>query len=554
MRNPDSFIEKAEPGAFDYGNGLVSFAIYAPYKESVHVIGTFNDWDYQRNALHEREPGYWVTVLQLDKGAYQYQFVIDGHVVICDPYAHEVAEGSAENDEIRAVLRVGEESYRWENDDWLRHKLRDLIIYEIHIGDFTHEGTFEAAADKFGYLAELGISAIEIMPVYETAPGDYWGYEPTFLMAPRRIYGSPENFRRLVDTAHAHDIAVILDMVLAHTGHTHPFNRMYPYEQSPWFGSGLGEENQFGLPTFDYLKDPTNFFVRDVEIHWLTKYHVDGFRYDYLAGIGADEEGRGLSNLMKRARDIQPDAFFIGECIPEDPGLVNGSGLSAVWHTRSRLALQTLAAEREFEPYSWSRFKEAVSVFDPGTQNYETPQFMINYFESHDDMRLMRILHEAGFDDSACWKKAALAATILMTIPGEPMVFQGQEWAEASAAESGQNKINWQIARSQEGKSLIAHYRYLCKLRRSHSCLRSDDFAISLIDEEKRCIVYERRFGESDLAVVVVNFSREAQKISISFPQSGYWHEPGGEPFEVERNTDWDIPGFEAIIFLSGKP
>ncbi|MDZ7700366.1 MAG: alpha-amylase family glycosyl hydrolase [Deltaproteobacteria bacterium] len=551
--NHKAVMEKADPGAIDHGEGLVSFAIYAPYKKSIHLIGSFNDWNQQQDALTEREPGYWVTALHLDKGSHPYQFVIDQELVVCDPYAHELTDAPGDHEQPAAIVRVGEASYRWEHDDWLRHRLRDLIIYEMHFGDFTAEGTFASATEKLGHLTDLGISAIELMPVYGAAPDDYWGYEPTFLLAPRRSYGSPDDLRRFVDAAHAHHMAVILDMVLAHTGHGHPFNRMYPYENSPWYGSGLGEDNQYGLPTFDYLKEPTNFFVRDVEIHWLTAYHIDGFRYDYLAGIGADAEGKGLPNLMDRVREIQPDAFFIGECIPENPQLVNDSGLSAIWHTRSRLALQALITETDVEPYSGSRFSETVQALEPATQEYREPQFMINYVESHDDQRLWHLLQEAGFDDATILKKSMLAATILMTIPGEPMLYQGQEWGEASPARTEKNAINWQTAQTEPGEALLAHYQRMSRIRRSRSSIRRDDFAMPLLDVQQKCIVYQRLLGESDQVVVTANFSGQKQNISVPLPQPGYWHEPEGEPFEAQEAFDCELEAYTAIVLLSGK-
>jgi 1,4-alpha-glucan branching enzyme len=546
-------VEKALPGAIDHEDNWVSFALYAPQKQSVHVIGSFNDWDRGQNPLEQREPGYWVTAFQLEKGTHRYQFVIDDELVICDPYARQLAPGREDGEQPSAIIEVGAEPYRWEHDDWLRHSFHDLILYEMHIGDFTEEGTFGAAIEKLDHLADVGISAIELMPVYEAPDDDYWGYQPTFLLAPRRSYGSPEDFCRFVDAAHAHDIAVLLDMVLAHSGHEHPFNRMYPYEQSPWYGSGLGEQNQFGLPTFDYLKDPTNFYVRDVQAHWLEKYHIDGFRYDYLAGIGADAEGKGLPNLMERAREIQPDAFFIGECIPEDPQLVNDSGLGAVWHTRSRIALQSLLIETDVEPYSWSRFAEAVKAFDPSTQGYNNAHFMINYAECHDDKRLMLALRKADFDEQTAVKKSALAATVLATIPGEPMFYQGQEWGESSPVSQKRNKINWEHRRTEAGKSLIEHYRLMCRIRRSRSSTRSENFAMPVLDEQKRCIVYHRMLGESDQVAVALNFSGEKQTITIPLPQTGYWHEPEGEPFEADDTIERQIEAYSSIVLLSGQ-
>jgi len=550
---PQTAIQNIFPGTVDHGDGQVSFAIYAPDKQSVHITGSFNDWDPRQTALEQHEPGYWVTILHLDEGTYQYQFILDDNLVVCDPYAHQIAPGASDDDQPRAVIRVGAKPFLWQHDDWLRHSLRNLIIYEMHVGDFTENGTFTEAMENLDHLADLGITAIELMPIYEAAPDDYWGYQPVFLMAPRRAYGSPDELRALIDAAHGHDMAVILDMILAHTAHEHPFNRMYPYEQSPWYGSGLGQQNQYGLPMLDYLKDPTNAFVRDMQSHWLKAYHVDGFRYDYLAGIGADAEGKGLPHLMERARDIQPDAYFIGECIPEDPGLVNGSGLGAVWHTRCRLALLTLLLEREFEPYSPSDFAETVRAFDPGTQDYQTASFMVNYVECHDDERLMLGLNQGSAHEDTAWKKSALAAAVLMTLPGEPMLYQGQEWGEDTEKNQEGNKIHWDRLRTDSGKRLLTHYQRMCRLRRSRSSLRSDYFEMPLLDESKRCIVYHRLLGESDQVVVAVNFSSQAQDLSIPLPQSGYWHEPEGKPFEAPPKMDRTLEPCTCLVLLSGK-
>ncbi|MEJ2646819.1 MAG: alpha-amylase family glycosyl hydrolase [Sedimentisphaerales bacterium] len=546
-------VENATPGAIDHGDGWVSFAIYAPDKQSVNLIGSFNNWDYRRTPLEQKQPGYWMAAFQLDKGTYQYQFLIDKELVICDPYARWTAPGEKDSDQPKAVIEVGKEPYKWEHDDWMRPELHDMIIYEMHIGDFTKEGTFAAATQKLDHLKDLGISGIQLMPICEVPPDDYWGYKPTYLMAPRHSYGSPDDFRRFVDAAHANDMAVILDMVIAHTGQEHPFNKMYPYENSPWYGQGLGEQNQFGLPTFSYLKEPTNNFARDVEFHWLQAYHIDGYRYDYLAGIGADAHGKGLPNLMEKVREIQPDAYFIGECIPEDPDLVNNSGLSAVWHTRCRIALQTLLFEKDIEPYSPFRFAEAVSAFNPSTQGYSDAMFMVNYAECHDDKRLMLGLREAGFDEDTAAKKHTLAAAILMTIPGEPMLYQGQECGHATEKSLQQNKINWKKCDTNSGKYLLDHYRKMCKLRRSRSSIRSNNFNMAQVDEQKRCIVFQRMLGESDQVIVAANFSGQKQNLTIPLPQKGYWHELEGEPFEAENSIDRLIEPYSAAIFLSGE-
>ena len=256
---------------------------------------------------------------------------------------------------------------------------------------------------------------------------------------------------------------------------------------------------------------------------------------------------------MRKVREIQPDAYFIGECIPEDPELVNDSGLSAVWHTRCRIALQSLLFETDIEPYSPSRFAEAVSSFNPSTQGYRDAMFMVNYAECHDDKRLMLGLREAGFDEETAAKKHALAAAILMTIPGEPMLYQGQECGHATEKNLQQNKIEWKKCDTKYGNYLLKHYRKMCRLRRSRSSIRSNNFNMAQVDEQKKCIVFQRMLGESDEVVVAANFSAQKQNLTIPLPQKGYWHELEGEPFEAENLIDRRIDEYSAIIFLSGE-
>ncbi|MFW5887450.1 MAG: alpha-amylase family glycosyl hydrolase [Bacteriovoracia bacterium] len=550
MDEKNLIYEKADPGAIDHGDEYVSFAIYSPGKKSVSVIASFNGWNSQQTTLTEREPGFWVSVIKLSQGEYFYQFLIDDEIVICDPYAREISYRNTNNEIPTAIIRINEKPFIWEHDHWPRHSLRDLIIYEMHIGDFTPEGSFNAATAQLGYLKELGINAIQLTPVCEAK--DYWGYKPTYLFAPWRKFGTPNELRNFIDQAHGHDIAVILDMVVAHTAHEHPFNQMYPYEESPWYGPVLGESNQFGLPSFNFLNDATNFFVTDIARHWLLNYHVDGFRYDYLAGIGTNDERKGLPTVIGEARKIRPHVFLIGECIPEDADLVNDSGLSAVWHTRSRLALQTLLIETDVEPYTFDDFEEVVQVLDPKTQEYVSAEFMINYIESHDDERLLYALQNSEFDDDLVFKKIKLAISILMTIPGQPMIYQGQEWGEATPNNGPkENKIQWQLKNDNLGRGITEYLKSMCKLRKTRSSFRSENFSFLTIDVQKRCIAYKREYGQGDIAIVGVNFSHEKQTLKIPLPKNGYWHQFMKEPFYIENQFVCDLEGCGSIILLS---
>jgi 1,4-alpha-glucan branching enzyme len=530
--NQEHAVRTALPGAQDHGQGIVTFGLHAPGKKRVELLGDFNDFAPGRDVLTERQPGFWVGATTLERGRHSYQFLIDGEILIADPYAQEIAPGDEQPP--KAVIDAGRPIYQWQHADWQRPALEDLVIYELHVGDFSPAGTFQGVLEQLDYLRDLGVNAVEFMPLGECAPNDYRGYEPTYFLAPRREYGSFEDLVVLVDECHARGIGVILDLVLAHTARQHPFASMYDYEQSPWYGKGLGEENQFGLPMLDFTRDATNGFVRDVQAYWLKVLRVDGFRYDYLAAIGEGEQGqRGLPYLMRTAREIRPHAYLIGECIPEDPEMVNPSGIGAVWHTRSRLALTTLLIGRDCEPYKAADFAETVTAFDPATQDYDRPSLMVNYLECHDDPRLVKMASGAGDDDATALRKAALAVTILMTAPGEPMLYAGQEIGVAADTTIEVNKLDWSLGGEPERTGLLEHLRWAIRLRRSHDALRRGSFEMPLVDADKRCIVYHRTSGEADRVVVAANFSPQPRALDVPMPNSGQWHRYGQPPFTV---------------------
>ncbi len=544
-------LDSTMPGAVDFGEGLVTFELYAPNKRRVELISVPIGQEIVTHDMEDRGGGLWAMAMNLPPGKCEYRFRLDDEIVIADPYAQEIRREVGDPTPW-AVVDVGRPVYFWKNEGWRRPAMREMIIYELHVGDFTPEGTFTGALNRLDYLKERGINAIEFMPLYERSEDDYWGYMPAYFLAVRNSFGTIMELIELVDECHARDIAVILDLVLAHTGKDHPFFAMYPYDESPWYGAGLGEPNQFGLPMLDFTKGPTNSFVRDVQAYWMNVVHVDGFRYDYLAGIGAGGD-KGLPYLMKTARDIRPEAYAIGECIPEDPDLVNNSGLDGVWHTRSRLALRALLCETQVNPYDWNDFETCIRAFDPSTQGYAQPSFMVNYLECHDDERIIRLLRDAGFDDTATGLKAGLAATVLMTMPGEPMIYHGQEFGEETAKSPGPNPLQWDKLRSELGGGLASHYARMCKLRRSRVSLRERNISFPVIDSHAKVAVVNRWWGQADQVVVVLNFSNHLQVIDVPMPQGGRWHELfTGQIMQIKYSVETELSPFSAGIYIIG--
>ncbi|MGE5601941.1 MAG: alpha-amylase family glycosyl hydrolase [Nitrososphaerales archaeon] len=501
-------------GAVEHSNGRVTFALYAPGKRSVHLVGDFNGWNPGADPLHAGPDGRWWIEKPLPAGSYNYQFCVDGDLLICDPYARELAEG-AEHDPPRAIVTVGRPAYGWQHDDWSPPAFRDLVIMEIHVGDFTLQGNLQGVRDKLPYLRQLGINAIELMPIYEFRGQEGWGYNPAYFFTVETSYGGPDEMRRLVDEAHECGIGVILDLVLAHTAHRHPFNRLYSYEQSPWYGPGCGKRNEFGFPSLDYTKGPTQQFTADVQDYWLKEFHVDGFRYDYCWGIGTKEE-MGVPYLVKTARAVLPAAYLIAEYSPEAPKDVNRAGMDGAWHVLGRYQLLALLREGTLNEHDWDDFEAVTGFLDPWQQGYRQASQMINFAESHDEQRLMCEVLEAGLDRAAAYRKSALAATVLFTMPGEPMLFHGQEWGEATPRLTNErNTLHWELLDTAEGAQLQAHYQQLAELRRRHPALRGEGFRLEALHPAQKTLVYRRWAGDGDAALVAVNFSPEAQEIPL---------------------------------------
>lgn len=553
MKMAEGLAARALPGAMDWGEGLVTFALFAPGKKSVHVIGGFNGWNNTSDPLENRGDGLWVRTMTLRPGPCYYQYLINDSLVICDPYAQAIERGSPD-DPPQAIIDIGRPIYQWQYEYWQRPQIKDLIIYELHVGDFSPEGTFQGVIDKLDYLQSLGINAIEFMPLYEGEDDDYWGYRPTYFLAVRKSYGPMQDLLTLVDQAHRRGIAVLLDIVLAHTGQRCPLNQMYPYHESPWYGRSLGELNQFGLPMLDFTKGATNSFVRDVQSYWLGVFHFDGFRYDYLAGIGADySNGKGLPYLMSTARQIRPEAYLLGEYIPEDPSLVNDSGLSAVFHARSKLMLESLIVEEPSGEFSFTNFAETVKVLDPSTQGYKSPTFMLNYVENHDEHRIIRHAHNRGFHDEVAYRKAALAITALLTSPGEPLLYHGQEWGCDLEKSMEINKLVWSKLDEPQGQALYKHTMRMCLLRRSRPCLSGGSFNFILIEGDRKCVAYHRQLGDLDQVIVILNFSPEQQEVNIAFPRSGQWHQvETGRIIDVTKPIRLKLDAYSYDIYSVG--
>jgi 1,4-alpha-glucan branching enzyme len=536
------------PGAVDH-DGEVTFSIYAPGKKLVRLIGDFNDWRLDADPMREISPGFWSISRVLPRGTFEYQFVIDDSTIICDPYARQVNEDFG--GQPRAIVRPRESPYVWRNDQWARPDYKDLVIYEMHIGDYTPDRTFIGAIKRLDHVRDLGVNAIELMPVFGVREDAGWGYSPTYLFGVTRRYGTPNELRQFIDEAHGKGMAVILDMVLAHTGHEHPFNLMYPYEQSPWYGPGVKGSNEFGFPQFDYSKEPTRYFVKDVLEYWLADFHVDGFRFDYLKNIGSYPGNHGIATLAWAARQTSRNAYLIGEDLPEEPDVMIDAGMDGAWHVTVSYALKALLCGKPKGDYDPADFDRCVSTFDPMASGYDRkPSMMVNYLESHDEERIVLEALESGFDATTAKRLSALGASVIFTLPGVPMLYQGQGWGESRQKNIDHNILTWEELETPEGRDLKHHYRRLVNLRRNTPALRTGNFKIEQTDPAARVVVYHRWNDAGGDILVAVNFSNDKRRVKLHIPSPGIWCEFFTECKQHDGEATIELPPYGAAIYI----
>ena len=255
----------------------VTFSVWAPRAREVvvHVAGGAGAGDHPL-ARVEGERGVWSATVSGVRAGDRYGFRIDGGDPLPDPTSRSQPDG------VHALSAVVDPTqFVWQDGNWPGMSLPDFVIYEIHVGTFTPEGTFDAIVPRLGQLAALGITAIEIMPVSEFPGRRNWGYDGVHIYAPHHAYGGPEGFRRLVNAAHQHGLGVVLDVVYNHVGPEGNYLDQYgPYFTDVYRTSWGRAVNYDGAGS-----DAVRRWAHDNALYWISEFHVDALRLDAVQGI-----------------------------------------------------------------------------------------------------------------------------------------------------------------------------------------------------------------------------------------------------------------------------
>lgn len=421
------------------------FRVWAPNRNSVNVI--FED-GRSPIPLAEIDNGYFACVAEDVAAGALYKFQLDRGEAYPDPASRFQSHGPHSFSEV-----VDPNAFEWTDKEWRGVKLFGQVIYEMHLGTFTQEGTWNAAAEKLQYLRDTGITLIEIMPVADF-PGRFgWGYDGVQPYAPAGLYGRPDDMRTFVDRAHGLGVAVILDVVYNHLGPDgNYFSQFSPFYFSEKHNTDWGKGINFDGPHCRAVRD----FICQNAAYWIREFHLDGLRLDATQDIHDDSKPHILaeiSEISRRAADDR-EIVLIGENEPQETCLIRpisdgGCGLDGLWnddyHHSVSVALKGKAdayytdyrgSAQEFvsaakygylfqgQYYSWQKKRR-------GTPTLGLPHWsMVNFIDNHDQVansaRGQRT-HEVSAPGAY---KAITALTLLM--PGTPMLFQGQEFASTS--------------------------------------------------------------------------------------------------------------------------
>ncbi|MGD2035196.1 MAG: alpha-amylase family glycosyl hydrolase, partial [Bacteroidales bacterium] len=510
----------------------VTVVLHAPYKDNVLLIGDFNDWQLDNDYLMNRTPDeerYWLTLSNLTKGEeYAFQYLVDGNIRIADPYTDKILD--PDNDEsipessypdlkpypkgkttqIVSVFQTAQDTFRWEVEQFVPVSVTDLVIYELHIRDFVENSNFKTVTDTLDYLEELGINAVELMPVSEFEGNDSWGYNPSFYFAVDKYYGTKNDFKLFVDECHKRGMAVLMDLVLNHSYGQSPMVRLYfdpqageygqPTPESPWYNEECPHEPWCWGYDFNHESAATKTFVTRVNRYWMEEYKIDGYRFDFT---------KGFTNTIGDGWEYDASRISILKAMYDSIKAVNENALVIFEH------LSENTEETELANYGillWGKmtdpYNEATMGYHDGSKSdlsgisylsrsWDMPH-LVGYMESHDEQRLM-YKNQTWGNSSGNYDVKGLntglarmeaAATFFFTVPGPKMVWQfgelGYDVDIDEPCRVCRKPIRWEYFDHANRYRLYQVFSALIRLRTEEDLFETTDFSLDVSSALKK--------------------------------------------------------------------
>lgn len=568
------------------------FTVWAPFRDKVdirifrHQAATY--------PMQKDEKGYWRAQIKKIDSKAKYLYVLDDSLERPDPASFFQPQGVHCPSQV-----IDQDCFAWRDQNWSNIPLAEMIMYEVHVGTFTPEGTFKAIIPRLNELAELGVNAIELMPVAQFPGERNWGYDGVYPFAVQNSYGGPDELKPLIDACHSIGMAVILDVVYNHLGpEGNYFNDFGPYftekYKTPW-GKAINFDDA-------YNDEVRNFFSENA-LYWFEHFHIDGLRLDAIHAINDDSAKPFLKELNEKVDDWskknEKHVYLIAESDLNDIKIIQspeqgGFGLHAQWSDDFHHAVHTLltgeqggyyqdfgsihhlkkALEESFV-YSWDYSPYRKRYHGSCAKDIPADKFVV-CLQNHDQVG-NRMLGER-LSGLASFEGLKVAAGLLFFSPCIPLIFMGEEYAEKApfnyfishsdkdlieAVKSGRkaefssfgwkekfldpqgeqaflsSRINWTDRKEGQHKVMLNYCKELIRLRKEMPALKN----LIRKNIEVRCcedqsVLYFRRWDKGDQILVIVSFSQEQQSVDGKLPD-GKWTK-----IIDSLDEKWSGPGF----------
>jgi 1,4-alpha-glucan branching enzyme len=567
------------PGINYINSNTVTLALFAPYKEFAYVIGSFNDWKVNTNYFMKKHQVtadsvvWWITLNGITPGQETiFQYLVDGTIRIADPYTEKVSDpddsginGSTYPNLIpypygktgypATVIQTNQTPYQWQVTNFQGPAKTDLIIYELLIRDFLAAHKYSTLEDTLNYLKNLGVNAIELMPVTEFEGNESWGYNISFHLAADKYYGPREDLKSFIDKAHEMGFAVIIDMVLNHSYNQNPLARLYwntalgrPAANNPWFNEVSPNPVYAWGNDFDHTSIHTKNYVDRVTKYWLTEYNADGFRFDFSKGF-TNTPGDGwpydaariaiLKRMADKIWEVKNDAYVILEHFTANNEEIELSDYGAmIWGNLN------------------SKYSEAAMGYhDNGKSDFSGASYkvrgwnyphLVAYMESHDEERMM-FRNKTYGNSSGTYNikdirvglnRIKLAASFFLTIPGPKMIWQFEELGYDISIDDPCRVCNkpilWNYFNDMRRRNVYKVFAALNDLKKNYDVFRTTDFEMSVAASGKRINLYHPSMD----VTIIGNFGVTSGTQNPNFSRTGIWYDFfSGDSIEVTNTT-----------------
>ncbi len=591
----------------------VTFVLYAPGKNRVSIIGDLpgSNWDEIGAYQMKKSPdgNYWwlkVTGLQ-PRTEYSFQYLVNGNLPVTDPYVEKIQDpwndqyiesstypnlkpyptGMTVN--VVGTFQIKKDEYTWTTTNYVRPDKKRIVIYELLLRDFVAKHDWKTLADTLNYLKNLGINAIQFMPVNEFEGNNSWGYNPDFYFAVDKYYGPANDFKRFIDICHANGMAVIMDIALNHSFGLSPQVQLYfdstnnrPSSSNPWFNPVAKHGFNVG---YDYNHESlaTRYFFSRVVEHWLVNYKIDGFRFDLSKGFTqtqtCDNNGNNCSvgswsaydasrvAIWKRYYDTMmlksPGCYPILEHFADNSEEIDLSNYGfLLWGNMNSNYYQSAMGYNSSCDLSYGIH---------ANRGWSNPH-LVTYMESHDEERVTYKTINFGNsfsgyntrDTNIAPKRMELAHAFLLMIPGPKMIWQFGELAYDSSINFCQNgtistncrtdmkPLKWGYFNDPERRNLYNIVGRLNNLRNNPAFATL--FTTGNIQYNLGGLVKSLSVTDGTVSIMVIgNFDVVTQNVNVTFPISGTWFNylNGGTIFATGFNQSFSLAAGEYRVYTN---